>query len=256
MKKYVLLLAFLLSTLHLVSAQNLPFSGNEKLTYDVSYNMGGGLMTSFGQVTMQTSKVKTKKSTLYHLKCTASTYSKFDSYFKIRDLYESYINPKNLKPLLYKRDTDEGGHKRYEKYTFNHKAKTVKTLYRKRDRETTKDIGLGGETRDLVSTLYYIRSLPVGQAKTGDSKTFKILFDRKEKFVRLTFLGKETLSTALGKKECFKIAVDVTNEKILKGTNKNIMWLSADEHKLPIQIKFNIAVGAGTLKIKTASGLN
>ncbi|NQY06497.1 MAG: DUF3108 domain-containing protein, partial [Flavobacteriaceae bacterium] len=144
------------------SYQGLPFSKNEKLVYSASYNMSG-LMTSFAEVTMQTSQVKTEKSTLYKFKCTAKTYSKWDSFFKIRDLFEAYVNPKNMKPLLFKRDTDEGGHKRYEKYTFNHKKKTVKTIYRNRRGENTKTIPFKADTRDLVSTLYYVRSLPIGQ---------------------------------------------------------------------------------------------
>ena len=234
--------------------QSLPFSSSEKLVYDASYNMSG-LMTSFAQVTMQTAAVKTDKNTLYKFSCSASTYSKWDSYFKIRDLFECYINPKTLQPLMYKRDTDEGGHKRYEKYTFDYKSKQVKTIYRNRRGESVKNIPLKNDTRDLVSTLYYVRSLPIDQAKTGDAKTFKVLFDREEKFVKLTFLGKETINSTLGSKSCYKIAVDITNEALLKGKNDNIMWISADEHKIPLQIKFNIAVGNGYLKLKSATGL-
>lgn len=234
--------------------QGLPFSSSEKLVYDASYNMSG-LMTSFAEVTMQTSAVKTDKSTLYKFTCSASTYSKWDSYFKIRDLFECYINPRTLKPLMYKRDTDEGGHKRYEKYTFDHKNKQVKTIYRNRRGESVKTIPLKNDARDLVSTLYYVRSLPIGQAKTGDSKTFKVLFDREEKYVKLSFLGKETINSTLGSKACYKIAVDITNEKLLKGKNENILWITADDNKVPLQIKFNIAVGNGLLKLKSASGL-
>jgi hypothetical protein len=254
-KKLIVVLVLALNYSVSGIAQQLPFSKNEKLVYNASYNMSG-LMTSFAEVTMQTSEVKTEKSSLYKLKCTAKTYSKWDSFFKIRDLFESYINPRNMSPLLYKRDTDEGGHKRYEKYTFNHKKQRVKTIYRNRRGENTKTLTLNSGTKDLVSTLYYVRSLPVAQAKNGDAKTFKILFDREEKFVKLTFLGKETIDSKLGKKACYKIAVNVTNEKLLKGTNQNIIWLTADKHKIPLQIKFSIAVGTGYLKIKTAAGLN
>ena len=84
-------------------AQNKTIAAGEKLVYTASYNMSG-ILTDIAQVKMETSEVKTSKSTLLRLKCTAATYKKWDNFFKIRDLYESYVNPKTLTPYLYKRD--------------------------------------------------------------------------------------------------------------------------------------------------------
>ena len=112
-----------LSTL-VINAQNTAIGTNEKLTYTASYNMSG-ILTDIAQVTMQTSSIKTSKATLLRLKCNAATYSKWDNFFKIRDLYESYVNPKTLTPYLYNRDINEGGYFKAMKYTFSHKNKTV-----------------------------------------------------------------------------------------------------------------------------------
>ena len=86
-----------------ISAQNNAIAAGEKLTFTASYNMSG-ILTDLAEVTMETNEVKTSKSTLLKLKCTAVTYSKWDNFFKIRDLYESYVNPKTLTPYLYNRD--------------------------------------------------------------------------------------------------------------------------------------------------------
>lgn len=89
-----------------ISAQNKTIAAGEKLVFSATYNMSG-ILNEIAQVTMETSEVKTSKSTLLKLKCTAATYSKWDSFFKIRDLYESYVNPSSLKPYLYNRDIYE-----------------------------------------------------------------------------------------------------------------------------------------------------
>jgi hypothetical protein len=68
-------------------------------------------------------------------------------------------------------------------------------------------------------------------------------------------LGKETLSTNLGKKECYKLAISLGNSSVLKGNNDNLLWLTADANKIPVYAKFKIAVGSGELKIKSATGL-
>ena len=80
-----------------VNAQNYAVGNNEKLVYTASYNMSG-ILNDIAQVTMETSTVKTSSATLLRLKCTATTFSKWDSFFKIRDLYESYVSSSSITP--------------------------------------------------------------------------------------------------------------------------------------------------------------
>ena len=106
----------------------------EKLVFASSYNMSG-LMTQLAQVTMETETMKTSKNTFLHLSCQASTYSKWDSFFKIRDLYESYVNPMTLKPSLYKRNIFEGGFTKTEKYIFKPDGKTIISTSKRKNRK-------------------------------------------------------------------------------------------------------------------------
>ncbi|MFD2914688.1 DUF3108 domain-containing protein [Psychroserpens luteus] len=256
--KFFLSLLIILSS-YVSIAQNNTIVAGEKLIYTASYNMSG-LLNELAQVTMETSEVKTSKSTLLKLKCTAATYSKWDSFFKIRDLYESYVSPKTLTPYLYNRDISEGGHEKFMKYKFNHKTRIVASTMRKTRGdgsiwEENKTVKIGTSTRDLVTTLYQIRNLDIHKASIGDSQNFTILFDNKETVVRIKYLSKETINTVLGKKECYKLAISINNSNILKGNNDNVIWLTADKNKIPVYVKFKIAVGSGELKIKSATGL-
>ncbi|MDG1729761.1 MAG: DUF3108 domain-containing protein [Algibacter sp.] len=243
------LLLFLISIS--LNAQNNAVGAGEKLTYTASYNMSG-ILTDLAEVTMETSAVKTSKATLLRLKCKATTYSKWDSFFKIRDLYESYVNPNTLKPYLYNRDINEGGYYKNVKYTFSHKTKTVKTVQKKKSGwEQKKTVSIGSDTKDIISTLYTIRTFDFNNLSSGTNKIFTILFDREEVKARVTYLGKETISTALGRKACYKIALGSASSNTVSGT----LWLTADENKIPVYGKFKIPVGTGELKIKSASGL-
>ncbi|WP_242203560.1 DUF3108 domain-containing protein [Aestuariivivens insulae] len=237
-----------------ISAQNTAIGTNEKLVYTASYNMSG-ILTDIAQVTMQTSPVKTSKATLLRLKCTAATFSKWDNFFKIRDLYESYVSPKTLTPYLYNRDINEGSYYKAMKYTFSHKTKTVKSVQTKRNNNVeNKSNSIGNGTKDIVSTLYNIRLFDFENMSKGQRQSFTIIFDRKETKAQFTYLGKETISTAIGKKECYKLAIG-SSESILQGSNSNLLWLTADANKIIVYGKFKIPVGNGELKIKSASGL-
>ena len=90
------------------SVNGQPIKSGEKLIFAGSYNMSG-LMTQLAQVTLSTENVTTAKNTYLHLSCELSTYSKWDSFFKIRDIYESYVNPQTLRPSLYKRNIGSDG---------------------------------------------------------------------------------------------------------------------------------------------------
>ncbi|MBO3116523.1 DUF3108 domain-containing protein [Winogradskyella sp. DF17] len=257
MKKIIIALSLFYS-LVLIS-QNSTISPDEKLVYTATYNMSG-ILTDIAQVTMETSEVKTSKSTLLRLKCTATTYKKWDNFFKIRDLYESYVNPKTLTPYLYKRDISEGGYYKFMQYKFKPKDGTVQSLKRKKRKDgktwdENKNLKVGPKTKDLVSTFYHIRTLDINKAKPGDQQSFTVLFDNEENVVTLTYIAKETISTNIGRKECYKLAISLQNNDILKGKNDNLLWLTADENKIPVYATFKIPVGNGELKINSAKGL-
>lgn len=249
-------LLFLLCSLvtFIISAQNNAIAPGEKLIYTASYNMSG-ILTDIAEVTMETSEAKTSKATLLRLKCTATTYSKWDNFFKIVDLYESYVNPNNLTPYLYKRDINEGSYYKYMKYTFDHKTNTVKSIQRKKNnQEENKNFTFNSGTKDIVSTLYNIRLFNYQSMSVGSKKSFTIVFDREEVKAQITYLGKETLNTKIGKMACYKLAIS-SSENVLQGQNNNLIWLTADENKVIVYGKFKIPVGNGELKIKSAQGL-
>ncbi|WP_298423326.1 DUF3108 domain-containing protein [uncultured Kordia sp.] len=257
MKKIVCLLVMsYLFQFTVTAQQTIPFKDGEKLTFTASYNMSG-FMTQLAQVTMETSEVKTKKNTLYHFKCRASTFKKFDAFFRIRDVYESYVSRSSLLPLLYRRDIQEGGYKKKMKYVYNQKNKTIKSTQTKRRGNGTdwvqdKNFSFSNRAMDVVSTLYNLRNLPIANAKVGDTKTFKILFDRQETPITIKFVGKETINAGnLGSKECYKLQVLTSGDFLKSGT----LWLTADANKIPVQARFTIPIGSGTLQLTKAVGV-
>lgn len=245
-------------TIILILSYSFSFSQikpNERLVYAASYNMSG-LMTHLAQVTMETEMMETSKNTFLHLSCQAATFSKWDSFFKIRDLYESYVNPTTLKPSLYKRSIKEGGYSKTEKYLFKSDGKTIISTSKTNNKpETTKIFTVGTSTQDIVSIIYKLRTIDFQNYKNGQSKSFVIVFDEKEVPVLVKFMGIETVSVGnLGTKNCYKISISAKTNA-LKGKDKNLIWLTADTKKIPALIKFSIPVGTGQLTLSNATGI-
>ena len=226
---------------------------NEKLVYAASYNMSG-LMTQLAQVTLETNPVRTSKRTFLHLALEAETYSKWDYFFKIRDLYESYVDPVTLRPSLYKRNIFEGGYTKAEKYIFSSDRKSVSGTTRKRN-QTEKKIAFktGTNSQDIVSLIYKLRTVDFKTLKKGQIISYVVVFDQKDFPVSVKFMGKENVSNgALGLKECYKVSI-AAKTNVLRGADKNLIWITADSKKIPVLIKFSIPVGTGQLTLTSAT---
>ena len=225
----------------------------EKFVYVGSYNMSG-LMTQLAQITLATNTIATSKNNYLHLSCELATYSKWDKFFKMRDLYESYVDPITLMPSLYKRSIDEGGWTKKEKYVI--KGTSVSSTSQKRNKPETKNkFSIGASTQDVVSLLYKVRTVDFSKMSAGQTKAFVIVFDEKQIPVQVKFMGIETVNAGnLGSKSCYKISIDAKTN-VLKGKDKNLIWLTADQNKVPALMKFSIPVGTGQLTLTSASGI-
>lgn len=231
---------------------NAQLNPKETLVYNGSYEISG-LMTNFAQLTMRSETMQTSKKSYLHLSFEVATFNKWDSYFKIRDLYESYVDPANYHPSLHKRNVYEGGYTKTEKYTFKPNRTITSVSKRMTKPEQTKTIKIAPNTVDVVSMIYKIRLVDFSKIKIGQSVPFSLIFDEKEYQVLIKLLGKETVSAGnLGKKECYKLAIVAKTDK-LKGVNKNLIWLSTDKNRIPCQIKFHIPVGVGQLTLSKAT---
>lgn len=220
MKKVLVILAALVLCSFKADTTTAGIPSGEKLVYAGSYNMSG-LMTHIAQVTMSTESVKTAKNNYLHISCELSTFTKWDKFFKIRDIYESYVNPTTLMPSLYKRSINEGGYIKNEKYVFKGTSVTS-TTSKKNKIETTRKFTIGKSTQDVVSMMYKLRTADLASMKTGATKSFTIVFDEKEVPVTIKMMGIETIDAGnLGEKNATNYQL-VQKRKFLKEPTKTL----------------------------------
>jgi len=248
MKK--LLLILILLSAWFATAQKSSIPGGEQLVYAASYNMAG-LMTQLAQVTLSTEMGSTATKKLRHLSFEAATYSKWDSFFKIRDSYETYVDPVSLKPSLFKRDIFEGGYTKKEKYLYQKDGKSIASVVSiKRKPEVKSVFSIKPGTQDIVSLIYKLRTVDFAHQNKQQITRFTAVFDEKEVGVSVKYLGTERINAGvLGEKLCYKISIGAQTNA-LRGTDKNIIWLTADARKIPCLIRFSIPVGTGQLLLK------
>lgn len=239
-------------------SQSMPdnaFQAGEILKFKGSYFMSS-LWADLAEVNIEVSDYNAQGRSLYSIQATASTYSNYDSFFKIRDLYQSWVDKANLKPYMFKRVVDEGGYQFNMKYVIQRASLQAKYDYERKGILKSSVINITEDTQDLVSVLYYIRTLDYDKMSYNKIISISVLVDDKVENLNLTYKGKETLKTdAFGSKSCYKLGISINN-KALVNKETNSIWLTADKNRIPVLVKAEIPVGSIQLRLVEAKGIN
>ena len=221
------------------------FKPGEKLVYRFTYGVFDA-----GQATL--SVLPTKKTAkgrrLLRVRGVGRTVSAFEWFFKVNDVYESYMDADGMFPWIFKRRVDEGGFLISQDYTFfQHKNKV----------ETQK-----GETfevpnlvQDMISSFYYARTIDYDNAKIGDTFSVDIFLDDEIFPTKIKYLGKEVIRTRKGKFRCHKFTPVVEQGRVFKDGDALTVWVTDDENKIPILAKAKIQVGSVKMHLVQWDGL-
>lgn len=233
-----------------------------------------GFSADIADISFTFNEIKEKgKDPYFHLVANASTYKFWDSFFKVRDLYESKFSSKDLKPMYFHRDVFEGGFTAKNWYTWSDDAMSMRAIVDKKGRprrDTT--FAEGVVIRDIINVFYYMRTIDFDALQKGKRVQFTAAIDRNVIDVTIRFDKKEVKKISeLGSFNAIKVAVAVKprqmdhkngkgeddrsmfsvtesssteEEGIFYGEEKIFVWFSDDANKLPLYFSAPVAVGS------------
>lgn len=222
------------------------FGSGEYLLYTMDY----GLLTGGKAVLSVKDTVLFGKNTL-HLTGTAYTVGLADVLYKIRDTYESFINPSSLYPVKSIRNIREGRYRYYNEVTFKHATDSTHiTSQRSGEKYVPADI------YDIVSAFYVGREKYFNDSmKKGDVIVIHTYFADKEFPLRIRYMGNEVIKTSFGKLECYKFSPVTETGRAFKTEDDMQVWITRDKNKLPVRVRFNLVVGAFVCDLQEFKGL-
>ncbi len=237
-------------------ALEINFQPGESLDYVVSYNWFV-IWTEVGEVTFSMEKTNVGETSCYHLLGVGETYPGWDLFFKVRDSYESWVYPETLKPFYFKRKVREGGYNIDISYLFNRKKKYAISSYKVNQKPEQKDtLKITDCTFDIMSVLYYARTLDYSKLEVNQTIPFTILLDRKLENVYFRYLGIEPLKIRhLGEFECIKLSILVVAGSVFKGGESMTLWITNDKNKIPVYLASPIIVGSVKVKLQSYNNL-
>ena len=115
MKRIIITVLCLLFMTHAGQAQKQPYHAGEKIKYQIKYGPVNG-----GVATLQIKDKEWNNKKVLHATISGKTTGIADAMYKVRDTYESYIDPETDLPVFSIRNISEGKYKKYNEVSFDH----------------------------------------------------------------------------------------------------------------------------------------
>ena len=248
MKKIILLL-ILITTSSFSPAKNDAFDVGEWFKFRIHY----GLVNA-GYATMEVREAIVKSKKVFRVVGRGYTTGVSRFFFKVDDLYESYIDKTTGNPYQYVRNIDEGGYTKNQEGFFNQSENKI--LVKDYKHKTEKTLAIAKNTQDILSSFYYLRNYPnIDKIKPGDFVAIDMFFDDETTKFRLKFIGREQIRTKFGVIQAMIFRPLVQSGRVFKEEESLTVWISDDQNRMPVRIKASLAVGSIKADLEAFKGL-
>jgi hypothetical protein len=241
MKKTLFGMGVIVLAASLVRADFQPaFQEGEDLTFVIRWGVvtGGYANLSVPSIDM------VEGQQAYHILSEARSTGMVDTFYKVRDENEAWMDTASPRSLRYSKKIHEGKYSVDQVVDLDQTAKTfhlTEIRHDKNDAKEEKKGGIPANVLDVLSSLYYIRSEPleVGKSFTIDvhsgDKTFPLL-------VKVEKL--EKVKVKAGKFLCYRVEPVLRDRGIFISKGKKLqVWMTADARHMPVLMRSEIFIG-------------
>ncbi|NJK94634.1 MAG: DUF3108 domain-containing protein [Bacteroidales bacterium] len=121
---------------------------------------------------------------------------------------------------------------------------------------TRDTLNLSTCTFDVLSAIYFCRSMDFNNFKINERIPITTIIDNKIYSIYFRYLGKETIENKDKKKyRCNKFSALMVEGTIFKGGEDIVVWVTDDDNRIPILVEAKILIGSVKAYFTNASGL-
>ena len=248
MKKLILFFVLII-TVSFDSPQEDAYGVGEFFKFRIHYGI-----VNAGYATLEVKDATFSGKKTFHVVGRGYTTGMSRFFFKVDDLYESYIDKETRNPYQFVRKIDEGGYTKNQEGFFNQSVNKV--VVKDYKHKTEKTLYVPKNTQDILSTFYYLRNHPnIDKLKIGESVAIDMFFDDETTKFKLKFIGRENITTKFGVVPAMIFRPLVQSGRVFKEQESLTVWISDDNNKVPLRIKASLAVGSIKADIEAYKGL-
>ena len=226
--------------------KHFPFAGGEKEIYHATWN---------GMVSVATAEIHTIPEVIdgkevFNVRVKARTSKVLDLIWKMRDTISSTFDAKALSPSRFTFQQRENSRVIDTDARFDRANKRWEINRRQEGKPPRVYHFNTSNTLDPITAVYLARAT---EFKVGDKLYFKVFGGRHQYLLELFVEKREPVALASGKTvEAYRIVPriqNITKKGYANRLNEAVIWISADERRLPVKLSSKIAFGTVHLEL-------
>jgi hypothetical protein len=221
------------------------FGFGETLNYKVGYKF---ITAGTGYFKILPKPVKVNGRDAYDIRFEVRSLKELEWIYKVQDKYRTVVDVAGIFPYKFEQHIREGGYKTDFECVFdqvNNKAII---------QDTTKH-DVPEYVHDIVSALYYVRTLNFDKIKKDSIIELKNFYKDSTYTLGVKYHGKQTIEVEAGKFKTLVVEPMVVEGGLFKSEGKILVWLSDDDRKIPVKVATKIIIGFVGAELTSYKGL-
>lgn len=212
-----------------------PFQLGESLVYDVRF---GAVKVGTGRMRVLAQEEVRGRAT-WHVRFSVSGGTFF---YKVNDVYESWMDIVTLNSLRYHQDLNQGSRDRERRFEiYPDRAVYLETTRDSDERPSVED------PLDDGSFLFFIRTVPL---EVGQSYTFNRYFRPDRNPVVIRVLRRERIRVPAGTFDAIVLQPIIKTSGIFSEGGQAEIWLSDDSRRMMLQMRSRLSFGSLNLYLR------
>ncbi len=211
------------------------FGVGEKLVFSVQY----GIVTA-GEATLEVRNIAViDEKPCYYIVSDVRTNDVFSVFYRVRDRFVSLMDTTDLVSLRYEKHLREGRHKADRTVVFDQREH--------RAQYEGKEVPIAPRTQDVLSALYYVRTLPL---KVGQSIAVANHTDGRNYPLVVKVLAEDRVTVEAGTFDCLVVEPFLRYPGIFTQKGRMKVWVTNDKYKIPVLVKSKVIIGEVSAVLK------
>lgn len=220
--------------------------GDEYLSYRATYKWGI-IQKVAGDAAM---RLTIQPDSSYRAVLTARTRPWADPIFSVRDTLIGHMMKGSMLPLLYDKNTHEGGAYRHDviRYTYRGDMAYASVERYKKDKKkriTRSDSIMSARIPavDMLSVYFYVRRLPFENMKPGDVNRSHIFSGAKIETLAVKYCGRKKIKLDGFTWDCYEIHFTFSSERMNNSSAPMKAWIRTDGTRIPVKLEGELPIG-------------
>ena len=236
-------------TSHPRNAEGLAFKQGELLVFRALYysRLTGNVPAGDVSFEIRPETVVVEGQECMHVVGQAHTRGVFNFFYKVENIYETFISKEALAPVRFSRNIREGRYRREDNVVFDHQSGRAAS---ERDTITT-----GPYIQDVLSIFYYFRTFDMDTLSPGEYFMVDFYLRDSVYVSRVMFEGREQVTTSLGTFNTMRFIPEMQKGTTFEQRYPMTLWLSDDRNRIPVRMESGMVVGNARFDLEGFRGL-